>query len=679
MGQRSALAYNKQIDGMRAIGVVTVLLYHADVQMLEGAFLDMDMFFTVSGLLITSVLLGQYDTWRRIDLPRFWLGRARRLLPALFGCVALVGVYAWLLAEPTSLGSLRLDMISALTFWSNWHFINDGTSYFAAGSHTSPLLHTWSLAVEEQFYIVWPIALALWLRYRRGSLSGLVPVLVLCAIASAVTMAALHVPHTDPSDAYYNTFARAQGFLLGSALAVWLHQRAAATAGGPRAKSSTVFMSIRFSSPRPGPGTRVVDLAGAFGLAGLFLLPFVVDFDDAWVFSGGFSVAALSCVALIWYAVQRPDGVISRGFAAGPLPAIGRRTYGLYVWHWPIYVILDPSRTGIDGTSLLVLRLATTFVVAFAFDWWVERPVRRGALRRLRPGVGPLVGVTATAGAFAVAMASTANAQPPVFGTALPGSISTVTGPLLPGQQRVVVLGDSVAFTLWKHFPDTRYPNVSVGSSTQLGCGIALPQTIVVGGHAQPEQKQCEGWEERWTALLERTNADTAIVLSGSAELFDRIVDGEVVASGSPAYHALMTKAYGHAVDVASDHGRREVLLVNIPCYNRQDEAAVGMAKEFDLTGGHAKALNAAQNDARRQERLNDVLRDVAAARPNVTLLDMRGFLCPEGEYVAEMAGQVIRPDGVHLNAVGARLWWQHFMPMVRRHGGAAPVDGAAP
>lgn len=603
------------LDGLRGIGVLTVLAYHAGVSWLSGAFLDMDMFFVASGYLITRILIKEHDRWGHIRLLRFWAGRARRLLPAMVAVVLFVAWYSVAIADPTERGGLRTDMLSALTFWSNWHFINGNESYFAGGSTVSPLLHTWSLSIEEQFYLAWPLLLTVWFIERRGSLRWLTPLLFLGAIAAAFYMASLYEPFSDPSSAYYNTFARSQGLLLGCAAAIWLHTRRRPD------RSRVIYVGAMPLAP-----TSLSWLAGVIGLAGFAALPLIVSDSDAWVFNGGFLLSSALAFAVLWHLDDHPRSIVARWLSWTPIAEIGKRTYGLYIWHWPLFLVLSPERTNLHGFPLLLLRFAVVFAVAFAFDWWVERPVLAGELPRLHRGLGPAATAVGMALAATGALISTADAQPEVFGTKMPGYVTTVTGPMKDGQRRVAVFGDSVAFTLWRYFPQNAYPNLSVGSSTQLGCGIAQPQDLQVGSVALPKAPQCAGWPHRWRALIDKADPQVSVVLSGTAELFDRVIDGRVVTNGSAAYRQTMLTAYGSAVDTAGDHGRIPVLLVNIPCYGRH-----GVDVGAGLTQVQAAAesqVSAFQNDLAHQASLNQVLTQVAATHANVHLLDLRSAIC---------------------------------------------------
>ncbi|WP_446663485.1 acyltransferase family protein [Flexivirga sp. B27] len=665
---RRSSHYLPAIDGFRGIGVLIVLLYHAGWSVLTGAFLAIDMFFGVSGYLITSLLLRQVGRWGTVPLLTFWCGRARRLLPAMTGVVVLAAAYAKFFADPTTLDRFRIDMISSLTFWSNWHFIDDQQSYFQGGATVSPLLHTWSLSIEEQFYVVWPLLLLGWLTVRRGRLRGLTAALLVLAGASALWMALKYQPGVDPSSVYYNTFSRAQAILVGCALAVVLELRA--RRGHGRSRHVPVLLGIPLRSSTWSAA------AAIGGLVWLFGVPLLVDAQTEWIFRGGFLVSGLAATGVCWHLATCRSGRISRALEWRPLTAVGKRIYGLYIWHWPLFLILDSQRTHLSGVALVVVRMAVTVAVAFAFDWLVERPIRAGALRRLVPHGGVIAAGLALVLGTTCAFASTAAAKDPIFGTALPGSVTTVTGPMRADQDRVDIFGDSVAFTLWKYRP-TGQRSISLGSSTQLGCGVAIPQQLQVGEFKTAPAPQCAHWERRWAALVQETKPRLSVVVSGSAELFDRVVDGTVLKVGTARWRAFLLKAYGEAADVAGQHGRYPVTIANIPCYDRKGASGVGALPGVNQDED-AKAAST-QNEVWRQDAVNDVLQQVAKTHENTTLLDMRSYLCPSGKYQKQTDGVTMRPDGVHFGKAGAAQWWRHFEPELRkRFGPRISVDSVS-
>jgi peptidoglycan/LPS O-acetylase OafA/YrhL len=353
----TALPYVPALDGVRAIAVAGVLLYHAGVAWLPAGFLGVDVFFVLSGFLITSLLLAELDRGGRIDLRRFWSRRARRLLPAAFLVIAvtLAVVAAF---YPEDAARTRADALSSFAYVNNWHQILADRSYFEGFQRPSLLQHLWSLAVEEQFYLLWPLALGLGL--ARLGRRRLVQATAVAAVVSAVGMAVLFEPGGDPSRVYFGTDTHATGLLVGVLLAF-------------------AWPLGRLRAP---PGPRAVLLLDVAAVAALALLFAAMaawhDFDPA-VYRGGLAAVAVVSAVLV-AAAAHPACRVARGLGAAPLRWIGERSYGIYLWHWPVMAL---TRPGLDlewsRWVLVPLQIGATVALAAASYRWVEQPIRSGA------------------------------------------------------------------------------------------------------------------------------------------------------------------------------------------------------------------------------------------------------------------------------------------------------------
>lgn len=354
------LPYRPALDGLRAVAVLAVLLYHAGPPFLPGGFLGVEVFFVLSGYLITALLAAEWRQRGGIDLAAFWIRRARRLLPAL-GCVLLatIGIAAMFL--PQELSRLRGDAIAAVTYLTNWRLVSAQESYFETIGRPSLLRHLWSLAVEEQFYLIWPPICAIALRrwpVRRVGLATLA-----AALLSAGLMAVLFSPGQDPSRLYYGTDTRAAGFLIGSALALlWAPGRVPA-----------------------GPGAgwgRWTDAIGLFALGVLGVGLWRLDEANAILYRGGFFLTAISAGAVIGCAVHPGARWLPAALGWGPLRWLGVRSYGIYLWYWPVYALTRPEVDVPlnDGLPLLLLRLPLIVGLAALSYRYVEQPARAGAL-----------------------------------------------------------------------------------------------------------------------------------------------------------------------------------------------------------------------------------------------------------------------------------------------------------
>jgi peptidoglycan/LPS O-acetylase OafA/YrhL/CubicO group peptidase (beta-lactamase class C family) len=352
------LPYLAGLDGLRAVAVIGVLLYHAD-HLLRGGFLGVETFFVLSGFLITALLLAEWREQERISLTAFWLRRARRLLPALF--LVLLGTMLLTIGlHIASVTTIGIDLLAALGYVMNWRLIASGQAYFDPLVRPSLLQHLWSLAIEEQFYLLWPLLFGIGMRYVRRS--GVLALVIAGAVASIALMVTLYQPGADPSRVYYGTDTRASALLLGCALGLlWAPWRTA------RTESRTIG--------------RVLDTVGLIALGGL-LLGYVWLYEShLLLYRGGFTLTAIATAGVI-AAVSHPGTrLVSTVLGMQPLCWIGQRSYGLYLWHWPVFLVTRPLiDVPLAGWPLLVMRLTVVAVLAELSYRYVEVPVQRGAL-----------------------------------------------------------------------------------------------------------------------------------------------------------------------------------------------------------------------------------------------------------------------------------------------------------
>ncbi|HEX6677290.1 MAG TPA: acyltransferase [Actinomycetes bacterium] len=640
------IPYQPALDGLRALAVLTIMLYHGQVAWSRGGFLSVDLFFVLSGFLITSLLVVEWNESGTLDLAAFWSGRARRLLPALFLMLGGIAAYAALLAPPARLARMRGDALATLAYVANWRFAFTHLSYFEQFGDASPLTHMWSLGIEEQYYLLWPLLLILGLRLVKGNLRALLAWTLVAALASATLMAVLYHPGTDPSRLYYGTDTRAQAPLLGGALALLLASR------GP--------------APLPRP---VVEGGGLLGLCGLAAMLVLIPDTAHWMYLGGFALAALVCALLIAAATQ-DDGSVQRLFATPPLPQIGRVSYGLYLWHWPLFVAITPDRVHLDGTALLGARTAATFVAANLSYHLVELPIRRGALRRRRLARPATVGAFAAVAALLVVTTGpgrlTAGQGGITLGNIGPTQLPTATpqapapnrppaggGAPAGGNFRVYLAGDSVGFSLGYYYPKGTVPGMTLGGDPDIGCGVARAP-IVLGGNAQRVDPKCTTWPTRWREKATQFHADVALLVIGAWEVLDRQVDGRVLRVGTPEYETYLDGELQLAYDTLAPSSRH-VAFLDVPCYHQPET-------------GLDKALAETRNDPARGEWLNQVLdRFVAAHADKAVLIGIKRFLCPNGAYVDTVQGVKVRYDGIHFSKDGTRLAWRWLGPQLRR------------
>ncbi len=363
---RVKVPYLPGLDGLRAVAVMAVLMYHGEVAGWQGGFLGVEVFFVISGYLITSILLAQWQNDRRIDLKTFYKRRALRLLPALFLVLFLAALLS-VIFLPKEVATLRGDIVSALTYVTNWFYIIGQKSYFESSGRPSLVQHLWSLAVEEQFYLIWPLLFTLGMR-RLGPRRLCVATVVGAGLSTAL-MAALYHPGVDPSRVYYGTDTRAGGLLIGAAVAfIWAPFRLHKDVG----KGAPILL----------------DIVGGVAFATLVVMLMVTDqFSDA-LYRGGFAKVSLVTVVVIAVVVH-PAAHLGRIIGWRPFRWVGLRSYGLYLYHRPIYQLTRPGLdVALSGAPLLTLRLGLTFAVATASYKYIETPIRDGSFRRALSAFG---------------------------------------------------------------------------------------------------------------------------------------------------------------------------------------------------------------------------------------------------------------------------------------------------
>jgi peptidoglycan/LPS O-acetylase OafA/YrhL len=599
------------LDGLRGAAVVAVVLYHAGVPGAVGGYLGVDAFFVLSGYLITGLLLEEWERRGAIDVTAFWVRRLRRLVPAVL--LTLVGVAALcLVLDPALLGSVRGDGVATVAYAMNWRLIGQSSSYFDQFT-VSPLTHVWSLAIEEQFYLVWPLAVVAVLRIGRSVRAVLVGTVGLAA-ASAAWMVVSYRPDVDPSRLYLGTDTRAQALLIGAAL------------------SAALATGVRVESDRT--RRRLVAAAGAG--AGVVVLAWTrLPGTAAVLYRGGFTVLATIVALVILAGTQLGDNPVRRTLSFGPLRALGLVSYGVYLYHLPIFIWLDSERTGwaADSAGLLVLRLSVTLAAASSSYLLVEQPVREGRLDRLQIGAAMRPGLVPAAIVLALALlgAATTRATPGVADTP---SAGRPVAPPAQGEARVLVVGDSVAYSLALGLdgPVSAENHLSVWNDAVLFCEL-LPYPRQEAGLVLPASRTCEDWEARWRRDVAGFRPDLAVLQVGAWEIFDRLVDDEVVVFGSPASDRLLDDVLERAV-AALGAGGAPVAVVTTPPLLRDDATN---SQEWT------------QNETGRTDHFNARLAALARRHPDtVHLVDLGGFLCPGGSCRSEIDGAHVRPDGLH-------------------------------
>ena len=614
------------LDGIRAVAIGLVLVEHGGIPGVPGGFLGVDVFFVLSGFLITSLLLDELGRRGRIALAGFWIRRARRLLPALIVMVLAVVVARTLFpAEATT--TLRDDAVAAFFWVANWAFVAQKTDYFSQGSPPSPLQHTWSLGVEEQYYVFWPLlVIAVAAAFGARARWGVFALATVGAAGSAVA-AILLASDAEVNRVYFGTDTRVQALLVGAAAAALLvRDWSVLTTGGTLIRTRWRRWA-----------------AGALSVLGLAMLAALTHYatGSARDFRTGLLiVVALAAVLVVAPVALDQGGPVARALAWRPLVWLGAISYGVYLWHWPIFLALNGERTGWSGWRLFALRCAVTVAVAAASWWLLEQPIRRW--RPVIVPMLPLAGATAATAAAVTMLVLPVGVKPadvPVgpdvdsaalVSPEVPVELRSPSGQLATGTKRVAVFGDSVAWTLMRYLPPTA--GLSFTNYTTIGCGVARGGPYRYAGETLNQKPECDAWPSRWSQRINHDRPDVVLLIIGRWEVVDRVNEGDWTHIGDDAYDGYLHGELQRALDILTSTGAR--VVVTTEPYNRRGERADGSLYPEDQPV--------------RADRWNTLLRSVIGKRPDVTVLDLNKKLCPNGYYTTKVDGIKMRMDGVH-------------------------------
>ena len=612
--------YMPGLDGLRAIAVLGVIAFHLDLPIAQGGLLGVGVFFVLSGYLITDILIRQWEKRGALDLKDFWLRRARRLLPALFVLLFAVSAYVTLV-QPSDLPALRSEVVAAALYASNWWYIFHHVSYFASFGPPSPLTHLWSLAVEEQFYLIWPGLLWLGLRFlpRRGLLLAT----LLLATASATAMGLLFHGGAGPDRVYYGTDTRAFALLIGGALAqVW-----------PSRRSGEHPASLRLTS----------ELVGVAGLAAIIFMFSATNEYEAFLYPLGLILLSLAAAAVV-AAVALPGGRLGRVLGAEPLRWLGVRSYGIYLWHYPVITLT--SSMGPSGFSMLrmVLQVAASIALA-ALSWrYVEEPIRQGALQRFwllwrshalgRRNVSAhgLVTACATGILSVVACLGLVGIVP-----------SAAASSTMPEVTSIV--------------PSAPLPQISPAPNVGVR-HVALPGLLSKGLKPQ---------DPPWPALPAGTDV-TAIgdsVMIDASPYLERLLPGITIDAvvGRQLYETPTVVA---ELMARGELGSRVILELgtNGP-YTRAQ--LISLLRSL----GNVKEILLVNTRVPRpwQDQVNQLLASVAKTYPNVVLVNWYGASAGHASF--------FYPDGVHLDPEGARFYAGLLARSLVSHASTSPKEAS--
>jgi peptidoglycan/LPS O-acetylase OafA/YrhL len=612
------------LDGLRGFAVLAVLAFHGGFSWAIGGYLGVSLFFTLSGFLICRLLIAERAATGGIRLGRFWDRRFRRLAPGAMAVLALIVVFGVTVATPSQRYELGGDVRSALGYFANWHLYFGGHSYAAIFTDPSPVQHFWSLAIEEQFYLVFPLVVAGTFAVFRGSRRALTVVLIALAGGSF----ALEFAFGNTDRIYYGTDTRALELLAGALLALALVTREGRVVRGRR--SGWTF----------GAGA----VAAAVVVAWLWTR---VSQQSSWLYRGGFALVAATSVVLVLGAMA--PGPVRAVCSLAPMRYIGRISYGLYLFHWPIFLWLDSDRVGLFGWRLFAVRCAVTFALAALSFRFLEWPIRS---RRLFGGwhfatafvaSAVVIGLAAT---FAVARpasnqiitAADYQRAADAIGKAPPPPAVASTDHGIPRPMRVFVVGDSTGVFFAQGLADwgKRTGKAVVASDALVGCSIVRSGEY---SFADPEDPvahelvpQCAHWPEQWAADIAAFKPDVVLAVEGPLNTVDFRLPGQSNWQSilDPSFRSYFFGEMNHAVDVLSKAGA-PIVWFDAPYSHRNlspERRAQRKADAFSRFDTYRKLV------AR-----------LAATRPNVRYLHWAQYF----DSMPVDKDLTLRPDGVHL------------------------------
>lgn len=642
------------LDGLRGLAVAVVVLYHFAPGILPGGFLGVDVFFVLSGFLLTSLVLIEHHNTRTVSISGFWVRRIRRLLPAALATVVVTVAIAFVLEPDYSRNALRGQAIAAIAYVSNWWSIGHDQSYASSFGPQSPVSHFWSLAVEEQFYLLFPFLVLGVIaavgrlgrrrlgRERLNRLSvGLLTVSVLGAFASAITMVVLHTEQTDPSRVYLGTDTRVQTILVGVCLACVWYIRPPSTEGAIEPSTA-----------------RKRSILAALLLAALVLGTRLITFTSDWLYQGGLTLIAIGIAVLIWNLTRHAAGPAHKVLATGLMRRLGEVSYGLYLWHWPVLVFLNPQRTGLDGLWLFVVRTIVTAVATAISYTLIEQPFRSGRFsgRSVDP-TGPGTAAAPTtqrvlalwgASSFlAIVLVLLLTIGPTIGGTtptATPPPTATTGTTLVPGQlaasapYTVLWIGDSVMWSLGgggpivfpqpKSFTSPFDPSkLVIWNRAVYPCEI-LRYPSRYNGVLRAHNTNCDNND--WMQAAEELDPQIIVFSSVVSDTYDRYVNGRLVEFASPEFDQMYLDALERTLLPLTAH-QPQVVLLDQPL----------PFTVFEPNGSPAENW--------RVVHIGQLYRRFAATRPHTSVVDLKPIVCPDDPCNNELlGGGSIRNDGLH-------------------------------
>ena len=659
MSEETRMGYQPALDGLRALSVIAVILYHAGIDWIPGGFIGVEVFFVVSGFLITSLMIDEQHVSGTVSLKQFWIRRARRLLPALF-TMLIASLVAVTFFAKDSAPDFRQDVLPALGYFSNWwqiYFVD--TPYFAANS--LPMLrHLWSLAVEEQWYVMWPIAFVFVLGNKRIPrwISALVIGLLAAAVMVGTALAFTADDETRINFLYLSTITRSSGLLLGAALAcIWY----------PWKKTVVRFAKVR---------SVFADVLALGALATLGYISAVIHVADERFYLGGLGAATVASAVIIAVVVRSGKSLVKRALSFSLLVEIGRRSYGLYLWHWPIFVVAGAQLS----TIRLAYALTATVIINEVVYQFIETPARKGAIgnwlrqrrqlsaMRRRLPVALTVVVAALVGVTSVQLSGiqardvsvdTGNTDvvfvvpttlPTTATTAVNTPVTSTTLAKLP--RRMVIVGDSQAHSLAVNKPSGIEKTFVITNGSIDGCGV-YDRGVGIGGTSGKFRRNfanCKGFETKWANSAAQAKADVALVVIGAWEVMDLQINSFLFKVNTVPADTMFKTQLQRGIDALRKQNVA-VALLEVACM-----------RPVESKGGPVPPLPQRGDDTRTGH-LNALMREVAAPENDgVYFVNGPKEWCSDPKVANSLS---YRWDGVHVYRPGAKLILESIAPAI--------------
>ena len=649
------MGYQPSLDGLRALSIAVVLLYHGGFSWMSGGFFGVEVFFVVSGFLITSLLLDEHDRNDRVAFGQFWKRRARRLFPALYAVLLAVGVWTALAGSAEQQSQFRRDAWWSIFYVNNWGQILGDVPYFAG---EPPLLrHLWSLAVEEQWYLVWPLVFVALMRVR----------LPRHIVGTAVAAAALAVfvymfwmqsraptPLGGPPAAfdgldrtnylYLSTITRAGGLLLGAGAAFF-------------------WRPWRWTNASDAPAGRVLDPIATVSVAMIGCASAVASITAGYVYQWLLPLVSILSLVAVMVAVHPAAVGFRRMLGWMPLVEVGKRSYGLYLWSWPIFVIVGATE---GSVSAFVWAMVLTIVIAEGSYRFLETPIRLGIIGRWwtdRATITywPLAGGALLVGAVTLFYvnvdqfnrfeggddavfeldAATLSADPAGETSPAAESPAPTTTPAPGPSVNLAVVGDSQAHALAVNLPDGLdglFPRVVNGSVD--GCSVHDSGSVRSSVNFANDFSLCKGWQNDWAEAA--SGNDVALVVVGAWDVFDIDDDGTVYGFDTPRGDVRFSANLATGIDAILAEGTN-VALLEVACMRPQS-----------VEGAGVRALPE-RGDDERVKHVNDLIRWTASSyeSPRVQFIEGPDEWCTDEAIAGDLG---YRWDGVHVYEPGANL-----------------------